>query len=177
MNIDGLKGFSAQVDEDLRLWTKTTNSPLSAEISLKKGLLFRWLSTYAATAADYVLCLKNTDPSNNLRINKLIVSNSVDTIWTSSKITAGTPAGTAITGVNMNFNSGKTAVVTALGNAAVTGITGATALGYFQSLAKTSLMIDTDGALILPANTTWALKASATGTIYVFAEGWFEPEV
>lgn len=75
----------------------------------------------------------------------------------------------------MNFNSGKTANVTAFGNAAVTGITAATILGYFQSLAKTTLVFNTDGALILPANTTWALKSSASGTIYVFLEGWLEP--
>ena len=169
------KGIQAEISIDNQLMVKSSTNPSYAYNSMSKGTMFRWISSYAATAADFVMYLMNTDQANLFRINRVIFGSTVNTIWTMYKITGGTPAGTAITGVNLNWGSGKVATVTALGNAAVTGSPTGTIINYGMTLANTNDMVLIEGSIVMPVNTAWAIKASATGTVYVLLEGWFEP--
>lgn len=168
------KGFTAGIDSNNRLLVTAVTNPLSSNMAFLKGNDFVWTSSYAATANDYVFYLMNTDQLQYLRINRFIVSATGATSWTAIKVTGGTPAGTAITGLNTNFSSGKVATVTALGNAAVTGSpTGSTILKV-RTAADATLALVIDGSVILPVNTAIAIQVGASVTVNVTVSGWFD---
>lgn len=168
------KGFQVGVNSDNQLLSKSITIPQYAFQSFLKGNEFIWVSSYAATAADYVFSLRNDDQVNSLRISRFILSSTVATLWTFIKVTGGTPAGTLVTGVNTNFSSGRLATVTCYGNAAVTGSpTGSPFLKVYTPISTHSAF-ETNGSIVLPANTAIAVQASTTGTVAVTISGWFE---
>lgn len=169
------KGIQAFISTDNQLLTKSATSPLYSYYSREKGTMFHWISTYAATANDWVMTVTNNDQANYLRLNRLIFANSVAAIWSTWNITSGTPGGTRVTPINMNWSSGKVPAVAAYGNAAVTGTLTGTAVSYYAAPAANSVQSLVEGALILPVNTTWGIKTNQTGTVYVIVEGWLEP--
>jgi len=170
----GGNGRQAKVSRNNQVLVLSTITSFSAWTSKEYGQDFGWVSSYAATAADYVVYIMNLDTTNYLRVNRLIFSSTVATLWTLIKVTGGTPAGTTITGTNTNFSSGKTALVTALGNAAVTGSPTGTVINKIHTAISTPFEYRVEGSIILPVNTAIAVQASATGTIAVFISGWFE---
>lgn len=168
------KGFVAGIDSNNRLLVTSVTSPLSSNISFLKGNNFVWNSSYAATANDYVFYLMNTDQSQYLRINRFIVSATGATSWTAIRVTGGTPGGTAITGLNTNFSSGKVASVTSLGNAAITGSPTGTTILKVRTGADSTLALTIDGSVILPVNTAIAIQVGASVTVNVTVSGWFD---
>jgi hypothetical protein len=160
-------GYQVKVDSNNRVHSFSITEPAYSNISISDSQLFTFTSTYAATANDFVMYILNSNSTLPMRINRIIVSSTVATLWTIIRVTGGTPAGTAITGINQNFSSGIGATVTSLGNAAVTGSPTGTNLFLFHTPASTAQILLVEGSIVMPINTAIAIKAGATGTVAV----------
>lgn len=167
-------GYQAGVAEDGRLLVDSITTPHYASAAKHLQQLFIWESAYSATAADVVIYIKNIDSTNFLRIHRVITSSSVAQLWTFSRVTAGTAGGTTITAVNTNFASGKTALATSYGNAAVTGSLTKTVLQKARTPASSYFAASLEGSIMLPVNTAICVVCSATGDVEVNISGWFE---
>lgn len=175
MQISGAsQGTIAEVSNHNRLLVDTISQDRSAHFSSDHGATFSWSSTYAATGGQYVMSIKNTDTTKNLHLQKIVASNSAASIWTVSKLVSGTPAGTSITGQNMNFNSGISANTASFGNASVTGITTVEKILLFSQPANSTFAAMCDGNIIITTNQTICISPATTGTVTVTVIGWFE---
>lgn len=167
-------GNLAQVTSKNGLRTYAVNIEDGADISLIEGLAFSLTSTYAAGANDEVIYLQNTDPNRCFIVRHVSVGSTVATLWQLFGGLTGTPAGTTITAVNLNRGSGKVALMTALGNAAVTGTTPTAVVANAYTSATSNYLIDFRGGLILQYNTQLIMTASAAGTIAVTIIGYYK---
>lgn len=166
-------GSLAGVNRNNHLTVAAISEMYQAYSSFEKGQLFIWNSSYAATAAQTVFAITNTDAVKALRIHQFVLSSSVAQIWNIKKLTSGTPAGTLVTPINKNFSSGKSASALCYGNAAVNGtLVGLTLFNQMSPIA-TPICMCSDGALILPVNTSLIITAGITGTIYVTLSAYF----
>jgi len=87
------------------------------DTSIENGLSFSWSNaTYDYDAADTILLVKNTSTTHNLHIDQIWchgdTTTTVAVFWASGV----TPAGTTVTGVNLNTTSSNTAEATAKGD-------------------------------------------------------------
>ena len=85
--------------------------------SLVDGQAYSWANvTYDAAANDTILLVKNTSTTHNLHIDQIWchgdTTTTVAVFWASGV----TPAGTTVTGVNLNTTSSNTAEATAKGD-------------------------------------------------------------
>ena len=165
-------GSAAAVDKENRLLTRAvTISDL--EHSAEEGLSFTVVSTYGATSADEVISIRNTNADRKLAINNIKLV-AVDTgteavVWTLIEVTSGTAAGTTVTPLNMNLNSGVVAAATCFGGAAVTGSLAGNVIAYAVSNHDIESEIDLGGALLLAENDEIAVTVTDTDnpTVYV----------
>ena len=144
--------------------------------SEEKGKAFSWTSTYAATAAQEVISIKNTSQTEILTIDYVGAGNSVASAFTLFAVTSGTAAGSAITGKPMNVSKGGTASATAFGGASVTGSLAGDTLGYTTVVAGATEEIPVLAAVVLGQNDEIAITASATGTVHVTVIGHYKPK-
>lgn len=110
-------GFLASVDVNNMLNVKAvTESEML--FSIENGDGYSWTNaTYDYSAADTILLVRNDSSSQNLIIDRIIMSSDTATYVTIHCPTvAFTGAGTVVTGVNLNRTSGKTALASAWAN-------------------------------------------------------------
>lgn len=178
MRIESGTGNSkeAGVDDKNRLIVKSTSEPVFQGISDVDEEAFSFYSTYAATADDQVIYIKNTHTSKHLHIQNVIVKSDVATGWTLSEVTAGIAAGTPVTAKNLNLSSGNVAQAEMLGNAAVTGITTTEVISHIGSTAGGTEFFNLRGGLIVSANDEIAIAADATGTVHVTVLAFYEEQ-
>ena len=108
--IAGADGSVAQVS-DHALHTKSQSR---FQIALEKGDAYSWTSlTYDPDAHDTILGVENSDANRTLYVEKIFFTG--DTASQIQVFTAKgtTMTGTAVTGVNLNRNSGKIALASA----------------------------------------------------------------
>lgn len=111
---DGLgRGFSAQVDSEGHLVVDALVITDIAHISDAHGQSFSWSSgSYnPGTTGDTILLVKNTSTTRNLFIIGITISSAVETrvVVHIPTTVVTTPAGTAITGTNLNSSSNNVA--------------------------------------------------------------------
>lgn len=118
------------------------------------GDAFTWAASYNGGAGDTILWLRNDNTEKNLIIENIVVCNStIRTEFVVHTPVNAAPAGTTITGVNLNFGSGKVALASAVqdetnntqssiithgklsGNMVIMPVDGAIILGYLDCLA------------------------------------------
>lgn len=163
--IEGRNGNLANVNDDEQLLVRAVTESDLEFASEDKGKAFSWSSSYAATAADEIISIKNTSQTENLIIDEITLSNSVASLFTLFEVDSGTAAGTTITGKNLNLGLSNAASVTSFGNASVTGtLTGGVIL-YESVGANAGALLDLRGALILGQDNEIAITAGATGTV------------
>lgn len=113
---DGVgKGYKAGVDSENRLYTKSTaHSPIH-HISELNGLAYSWTAVSAdIDAGDTALLIVNTDPDRSLNIDSLYVWSDVATQFKIHfPVYSASFTGTAVTGLNLNRISNKTALASA----------------------------------------------------------------
>jgi len=172
--IQGPNGPLADVNIDKQLLTRAVTESDLEYASEAKGKAYSWSSSYAATAAQEVISIKNTSTSDNLIIDEVAVANTVAGVFTIFEVTSGTAAGTGVTGQNLNLGSGKSADATAFGNASVTGSLSGNVLLYESVAANTGALLDLKGSLVLGQDDEIAITASATGTVYVTVIGHYK---
>jgi len=102
------------------------------DTSIENGLSFSWANaTYDAAANDTILLVKNTSATQNLHIDQIWCHSDVTTVVRvhvprDASGNQVTPAGTAVTGVCLNFAKGNTAPATAMADETDNDITNTT---------------------------------------------------
>lgn len=146
-------------------------------VSRDNGDAYTLTSIDTAAAGEYNLYFKNTSTSQKFYVKEITVGSAVLAIFKVSKVT-GNAAGTTITPVNMNFISGNTASATALGNAAVTGLSESAIIEMVSVEADSTEHIDFHDALILGQGDAIAIEydTGAGGTIHLNMVGFFDVE-
>jgi hypothetical protein len=106
-------GYSASVDDENRLKVAATMQTLHAHVSEIEAESYIWTATQTLGADKCLIWLRNNNTTTNLIIQKIIVSPAATCqfeIWVGSNVT--TEAGSAVTGKNLNLQSGKVALAT-----------------------------------------------------------------
>lgn len=140
----------AEVDNN-RLRTR----PLTEwERAVADGRAFSFSNaTYDYTAADTIIGVENNSSTQDLYIERIVVTGDTATEFIVHTSSAATMAGTAITGVNLNRNSNASADATAKGNEtgngqAAASYSGRLITGRFANSGIVDLPIG--GAIVLP---------------------------
>ncbi len=144
--------------------------------SEKDGLSFSWNSTYSATGGQEIISIQNDDNDRHLHIVSVMVSSDTSSLFTLFEVTSGTPAGTTITGQNLNLDSGKVAEETAFGNASVTGGLSGNTLSLAYVATGDSEMMHLDSALILAKNDVVAVTLATSGVAAITVNGFYSPD-
>lgn len=144
------KGYIAEVDEYNRLATlAVTETELISES--EDGNAYSWSNiSYDYAAADTILLVRSDSPTAVLHIDHIYLHGSTATeVVIHSPTATFTPAGTAVTGVNLNRTSGKVALATAKANE--TGNVQGAVLwrGAIAGAGVDSVMIDIGSAIVL----------------------------
>lgn len=147
------RGNVAEVNDDNQL---VTNGVIVTHLhfnSEKNGISFSWSSgTYDAAAGDTILLIKNTSTTKDLHIHQIWLSTDTETrVVVHVPATEVTPAGTTITGSNLNTTSAIVAGASAKRDETDNTQGNIYWAGEIQA-ATNPLMIDFEGALILGQN-------------------------
>ena len=136
--------------------------------SEEKGYAYSWSGSYNAGAADTILWLRNDDTEKHLKIDTILISGtSIRTEFTIHSPVNAVPAGTTVTGVNLNRGAGRVAQATAVrdetnntqANVLVSGtvsdntipieLRGAVILDYLDCIAVDMVTATTIGAVTI----------------------------
>lgn len=148
------------------------------EKAIADGMAYSWSNaSYDYTAKDTILAVENNSSTYDLKIKRIIISGSTATQFVIHTASGVTMAGTAVTGVNLNRNSGQTAAATGIGDE--TGNAGADTYTYrliTGRFANSGLVdIDVDGAIILPNDHMIGIDFTTDGTTAnCTILGWFQ---
>ncbi len=142
------------------------------------GNSYSWTNvSYNMTAADTIISVRNTSSSKNLQITKVIMSTGVTTFAEHHVTDASAAlAGTAITGVNLNFNSGNVAEADAKGDETTNSSQG-TLILTSALVATFDTEVDWEGALILGTNDAYGIDYTVddtTSAMKITIWGYFE---
>ncbi len=155
-------GESAGVNSLGELLTRSTTRSEMETVSQQSGLAFSWSNaTYDYAAADTILLVKNTS-SVDLHVEAVLVSGDTATeVVVHSPTTVTSPTGTAVTGVNLNRTSGKTAEATAIADE--TTNTQGNIISAFRMPANTPVGVGLEGALVLGSGDSVAVDFVTDG--------------
>ena len=161
-----VKGNRGQMDADIHT---------ALEEHSEKGNAYAWSNaTYNMTAADTIIAIRNTSPTLNLHIDKVFMSS--DTVQVAAHhVTNGSAAlaGTPITGVNMNFNSGNVAEADAQGDETTNSSQGSVVLRT-ELQAAIMTEVDFEGSIILGTNDSYAIDYPTDAAIvYITVLGFY----
>lgn len=177
--LDGTgSGRLAKVDERNRLHTEAVaTSPLENQSEINGTAAF-FNSTYSATGGQEVIYIQNTEASDKLHIQRLVISSSAASLFTFFEVTSTTAAGgTALTPINPNLGSAVTKNENSFGNASVTGsLSGTTLLAGSIGVALIDYPYEFDAAVILGNLDAVALTLTTTGVVFVHIQGFWGVE-
>lgn len=165
---DPLNGNAARVGDDGRLSVAVNDLEAKLEAAALLGEAFIISSTYAATAAQDVLDIKNTDELKDLIIDKIILSALAATLFTGSAAT-GTAAGTPLVAFPLKTSVAVGRSLVAFGNAEVTGLTGGGV--QFAVHVGVGTPVTIRPGLILSEGANFTLETSVTTTFAVTVIG------
>jgi hypothetical protein len=172
---DGNTHKGVMVDADGRAAVESISTGPLEHRSTFKGDACYFYSSFATGGTDVeVISIQNTETSKKLHITRLQLSSSVAQVWDLVEVTSGTPAGTTLTYVNPNFASGVANSNTSFGNAAVTGSVAGDTLTKIQTVADDTKPLFFEGSIVLGKDDTFAISASANGTVYVTVIGFWK---
>jgi hypothetical protein len=137
------------------------------EKAVADGRAFSWSNaTYDYTAKDTILAVENNSATHDLKIERIIITGSTATQFVVHAASGVTMAGTAVTGVNLNRNSGLAADATAIGdetgNAGADTYTYRLITGRFANNGIVDLSVD--GAIVLPNDHMIGIDFTTDGT-------------
>lgn len=153
------RGFQASVSESNRMNVSAKTNPRIFYTSRDSGQAFMLTSVDAGpTAADYICYLKNTSKTQNLFIDEIRFSSQAVSVWKIWSVTGTAAGGTALTPSNLNLASGNTALATARGDGAVSGLTADSLLGAIRTLASNTEKMDYQDSLLMGPNDAIAIE-------------------
>jgi len=142
------KGYLAGVDSENRLKNYCTMETEISHESETNKRAYTWSHSYNSGAGDTILWLKNTSTTKNLIIEKIVLSSDTTTHFiVHFPSETATPAGTAVTGVNLNRSSNNTADAVAYGDE--TGNTQGDVMAQGIILNNTPAIMPIDGSIVL----------------------------
>ena len=169
----GGTGKFAKVNGHQRLEVSSSVFSESSFVAKTSARTFIWTSSYSADTGAEVIYIKNTSKVNNLVIDKVTV-NSVAAGFFEFGAASGTASGTAITGANTNLTSGNVADATALGNAAVTGVTLDTRIDLARTTANGRATMELQDVLIMGLNDAVTITyTGSTGIVDIIVTGYY----
>jgi len=143
-------GFAAQVDDDHRLATYATVETEMSHTSEDHGDAYAWTASVNVAGDKNVIWLRSDHTTKNLVIECIHVGVSATTLielWVGSGTTA---SGTAVTGVNLNRQSGNVALATCKHTETnVDAGSGLTLLSSFSVLTGQTHTFEMHGGLLL----------------------------
>ena len=171
------RGNLAEVTNNKKLRTYTTVESEASFESEANGVCFAWTASYNYTADDTVLLIKNTNTNLDIIIENIIFQSDTSTqVIVHYPATVATPTGTAITGVNMNKTSGKTARATAIQDE-TTNARGDVISRIFVKGGEDSLFIPYQGMPIIGLNDSIAIDyVTEGGSCFVTIIGYFHKQ-
>ena len=157
-------GNSAKVDADNQIHTFSIVETEFLSVNVDKGLAFTWdFPAYNYAAGDTVMWLRN-DSDLKLHIHHIYLYGDTATVLELHKPENVVPAGTAITGNNINFTSALTPVSTAIQDETV-GVKGTVIhTEYLPANSPISLLKEEGYELILGKNEIIAIDLTTVGT-------------
>jgi len=156
-------GRKAEVDDHHRLSVACVTENEIAHQSRVHGLAYTWTHSYNYAAADTILALRNDSTTQNLIIDRIIIASDTTTAVTVHSPSGTTFTGTAVTGVNLNRQSGNVALATAKGDE--TGNTQANVIFENIILANAPIIMPVEGAIILGYLDELAVDFVTVGTL------------
>lgn len=164
----------AKVNRRQRLDTSSASFSESHLVAAEDAGTYIWSSSYSASSGDEIIYIKNTSKTTLLIIEKIVVG-TVNTGTMALFEVTGTASGTTITGKNTNLTSGKTAEATALGNAAVTGITIGDRIDIIRLAATSNGKLELNNTLILGLNDAIAITYTGNaGNVEASVLGYYD---
>ena len=140
-------GYLAQVTSENKLRTYcTTESESSYESEVNKRC-YTWTTAYNVSAADTVIWLRNDSTTLNLVLEKVLLANDTATRFTVHFPANATPAGTEVTGVNLNRGSNNLAEATCYSDETNNTQANSFANGILQ--ANVPAILPIDGTVVL----------------------------
>lgn len=142
------------------------------------GEAYSWSNVaYDMTAADTIIAVRNTSATKHLHIVRTIMSTGTTTFAQHHVTNASAAlAGTAITGVNLNFRSGNVAEADAKGDETTNSSQGTLILTN-SVVATFDTVVDWGGALILGTNDSYGIDYTVDDTTdapHITIWGYFE---
>ena len=167
------KGYVANVTSENKLRVYSTAEREISYESETNERAYSWSNaTYDYDAADTILLVKNTSTDNDLVIEDMHVGGDTETEVIIHCPTCSTPTGTAVTGVNLNRKSNKTADATA--KADETTNSQANVIKKILINGNNSEFIDFKGAIVLGLNDCIAVDfVTNGGACYVTIRGYY----
>lgn len=152
-----VKNQRAQVDADIHS---------ALEEHSEKGDAYSWTNvTYNMGVNDTIIGIRNTSATLNLHIDRCFISSDVATVATLHRVNGSAAlAGTAISAVNLNGQSGKVADAEAKGDETTNSSQGDILL-QVELVAAITKEIDLDGAMILGSNDMFGIDYVADAAI------------
>ena len=146
-------------------------------VSRDNGDAYSVVSIDTAAAGEYNFYFKNISKTQKFYVEAFTLGSAVLAIFKISKVT-GTASGTTITPTNLNTTSGNTADATAMGDAAVTGLTPAAVIDVISVTADDSKEVRFHDALILGQGEAIAVEydTGAGGTMHATMFGFYDVE-
>jgi len=150
-----------EVGSDGKASVDSRSADQAYHVSKDAGLAYVATSIDTAASAEMTAYLKNTDPDRDMIIRSIRCGNVVTTLYKLHLVT-GTSSTSAMVPVNKNLGSTNTALATANGNAALTGLTSSAVLGILRVPATDSRAFELEGELRVPVNVAIAVESDTT---------------
>lgn len=167
---------AAGVSDDNRLDVSSRASGRPYYNSRDEGETYAWVTPTSTTAAaDTVLLVKNTSPTKDLHIEKVMIGGDATSRFVIHRptVVVATPTGTANTGTNLNGNSANVAPATAIQDETTNAQGAILASGSF--IADQGAQVCFDGAVSLGQNDSIGVDVViAQGEIDCVIIGYFE---
>lgn len=175
---DGLSGESASISPTgNRLNVSSRSDERIYYISRDNGDAYSVTTIDTAAAGEYNFYFKNISTTQNFYVTAFTLGSAVLAIFKIARVT-GTASGTAISPTNLNTTSGHIADATALGNAAVTGLTEDAIIDVVSVTADDSKEVTFHDALVIGQGEAIAVEydTGAGGTMHATMFGFFDEE-
>jgi len=167
-------GKLAIVNSRNRLDVSSSTISESSFVAAKEAQTYIWTTSFSAATGNEVMYIKNTSKTKLLVIDKVTVNAVNASLFELYQVT-GTAAGTSITGKNTNLTSGNEADATALGEAAVTGLTLGGRIDLARVPANGRTTMELNDVLILGLNDAIAVEyTGSTGLVDLIITGYYE---
>jgi hypothetical protein len=163
------KGYQAAINNDNKLLTASVSSTIEHYSNHAQGKAFNLVfSSVPVSGSDCFLYIKNGDKDNDIVMEGFWFKMEADDYIDFVMDITGTPSnGTSITPVNLNTNSGSSAIGTFENGNDITGLSGGnTVMRIFHANSKESIYRNFDQDIVIGYNGTLALYIGS-GTVQV----------